>query len=113
MTDRSIPISEVVEEDRFVVREWHDFFQGLNTDLVEKDSVIVGSGVFAGSGGVAVSIGSTLDGTTYYVMVQPTGGDPSDVGGISVTGKSVSSFTVINSGSDVTGSFDWILIDKN
>jgi hypothetical protein len=71
-----------------------------------------GTGVFNGPTGVSVSIGATLAGTTYRVMITPTA-DPLNIGSIYVSNKTTNTFTIKCTGSDTSCTFDWILIDMN
>ena len=80
-------------------------------NLAEK--VYAGSGIFNSTTGVTVPIGVTLGGAVYSVAITITTADPINVGEISVESKADNQFVVKNTGSDITSTFDWILIDRN
>ena len=85
---------------------------GLHSHPQSGIGIYSGTGVFAGTTGDTISIGSTLAGTTYRVSITPTGANSEDVGAIWVDGKSTTQFVVKNTGSSVID-FDYIVIDAN
>ena len=75
-----------------------------------------GTGTFAGAAGVTITIGSTLAGTSYRVVVTPLGVNAADlasIGPVGVGNKTTSSFDVFNLGSEAGTTFDWILINNS
>ena len=80
---------------------------GMLSDI----GMLSGTGTFAGASGVTVTIGSTLAGTSYRVVVTATA-DSEDVGAVYVLSKTTTTFKVHCTGTG-TPSFDWILIDNS
>jgi len=76
-------------------------------------SIYSGSGVFNSTTGIVISIGADVGGTGYSVIITITAANPVNVGEISVESKSVTQFTVKNTGSDASSTFDWILVNRN
>ena len=70
-----------------------------------------GSDTFAGASGVTITIGSTLAGTSYRVVITATA-DSEDVGAVYVLSKTTTTFKVHCTGTG-TPTFDWILIDNS
>ena len=76
-------------------------------------TIYSGSGVFNSTTGVVISIGADMGGTGYSVIITITAANPVNVGEISVESKSATQFTVKNTGSDASSTFDWILVNRN
>ena len=69
-----------------------------------------GPGIFGGPTGVTITIGATMAATTYRVSIQATGSSLTRVGTVGVINKTTTTFDIINSGSDSSSSFDWIVV---
>jgi len=115
-----------------LTREWQNFFMSLvqkggdltqltgrsHADLQGLDADdhsiylkgLAGIGTFNSTEGVQINVDGTLSTDDYKVFVQPTVEDPSNIGVIGIIDKTVGGFTVVNSGSDDSSSFDWILV---
>uniref|UniRef100_A0A6H1ZEM3 Putative tail protein n=2 Tax=viral metagenome TaxID=1070528 RepID=A0A6H1ZEM3_9ZZZZ len=93
---------------------WFHLTQNLRTidEFLRAADIYSGSGTFNGSTGVTINIGATLSGATYSVAITITTSNPINVGAISVESKANNQFVVKNTGSDVTSTFDWIVIDS-
>jgi hypothetical protein len=75
--------------------------------------IYAGTAIFGGSSGVVCSIGQTLGGVDYRVSVLAEGTGLLNIGEVGVTDKTTTQFKVINTGSEVALSFDWVLVDNN
>jgi hypothetical protein len=85
---------------------WYQVSAGLIS------GIYTGSGVFNGSTGVSVAIGSTLSSANYKLAITPLA-NPINVGPIYTSTKTTSTFKVFNLGSDAVTQFDWVLIDTS
>lgn len=88
----------------------HSDLQDLDSD---DHSIYIkgmaGTGIFGSTSGTTITLEGVLSTDDYKVCIQPTCADPSNVGIISVVGKTTTSFMVVNTGVDSSSSFDWIL----
>jgi len=69
-----------------------------------------GTGTFNSTTGEVITIGVTMDNTTYKVNITATSDPSGTLGEVWVTSKSTTQFTVKNSGSNITATYDWVVM---
>ncbi len=70
----------------------------------------IGSNTFNSISGRVINIGVTLTNTNYRVVITPITNENFKIGEIWVESKTTTQFTVKNSGSDASSTFEWTVL---